>query len=545
MRKSSVFMIMATLSSTCYYLFVTIILSLCPITLCATVVEDLKNLHPPLDFNTTIMTNCLKNPSLRYCMGSSSMDLDEIFKFTIVASHLCNESKNPNCVESFPKIDLRNRPYIAPLYLSFGFFWKYCPLTILSIDLSNNFMKGTFPIELLHCTQIHSLDLSINELSGEIPIKGFSPLTNLTFLNLSYNCFSESELFDSQFFRRFNYSSFIHSGALLDHQRFTLKVVVLLVGFPVFVIFMVICLGWLCFHRPDILPRKLRRSSRFTPAILKAATCGFSSENLVGKSDVVHIYKGVLRDGTRVKIEMYLDDISRDGYRKFVEECKVLSELHHKNLVRVLGWCRSRTFRAIITEWTKEETVEMWLSGSSPPWNHRLKVLMGIVGCMRYLQQEWPQVDYDLNTSSLLFSDNMEPLISRFKVGDQNSNRRKICKFGVLLLEMILNKGVQAEFGGSDNGGFIRYMRSLNLADLQQMIDEKMEVTEASYYNQVKQALSLGLMCIEQSNCDQPSLAVIFNTMARAYKSNLVLPSANHRTFHGDRFKGHVLVQSR
>nr|KYP47938.1 LRR receptor-like serine/threonine-protein kinase GSO1 [Cajanus cajan] len=467
-------------------------------------------------------------------------DLDEIFKFTIVASHLCNESKNPNCVESFPKVDLRNRPNIAPLYLSFGFFWKYCPLTIMSIDLSNNSMKGDFPIDVLHCTQIQSLDLSTNAFSGDIPIQSFSPLINLTFLNLSYNCFSESKLSDSHFFKRFNSSSFLHSGALLDRKRFTLKAVVLLVGFPILVILMVIGLVWLCFQRPDILPRKLQTSMRFTPAILKAATADFSNENLMGMSDVVHIYKGILRDGTEVKIEMYFDDIPRDSYRKFVEECKVLCKLHHKNLVRVMGWCRSRKFRAIITEWTKEENVEMWLSGSGPPWNHRLKVLMGVIECMRYLHEEWPEVDYELNTSSILLSDNMEPLISRFKVVDQNNNRRKIYRVGVFLLEMILNRKVKEEFD-EGHAGFIRYMRTLNPEDLQQKIDERMEVTETNFH-QVKQVLSLGLMCIDQSNNEKPSFAMIFNTIARAYKATLV--SVNHRIFHGEKFKGHVHVQT-
>lgn len=352
------------------------------------------------------------------------MDLDEIFKYTIVASHLCNESKNPNCVETFPKVDLRNRPNIAPLYLSFSFFWKYCPLTILSIDLSNNSMKGGFPIDVLNCTQIHSLDLSFNQLSGDIPIESFSPLTNLTFLNLSYNCFSESELSNSQFFKRFNASSFLHSGAVPDHKRFTVKLIILLVGFPIFVVLMVIFFGWLCFQRPDFLPRAFKRSRRFTPAILKAITSGFSNQNLVGKSDVVHIYKGILRDGTEVKIEMYFDDMSRERYKEFVEECKVLCELDHKNIVRVLGWCRSRKFRAIVTEWTEEENIEMWLSGSAPPWNHRLKVLMGVVECMLYLQEEWPEVDYELKTSSVLVSEYLEPLISRFKVEEQNSSRR-------------------------------------------------------------------------------------------------------------------------
>ncbi|KAL3002847.1 hypothetical protein AAZX31_08G076800 [Glycine max] len=463
-------MIMA-ISST-WYLFLPIILSLCLITLCGTVLEDLKNLHQPPDFNTTIFSKCLKNPSLRYCSSNPMMDLEEIFGFTIVASYLCNEPKNPNCVESFPKVDLRNRPNIAPLYLSFDFFWKYFPLSIISIDLSNNSMKGDFPIDVLHCTQIQSLDLSINAFSGDIPIQSFSPLINLTFLNRSYNCFSESKLSDSQFSKRFNSSSFLHSGALLDQKR------------------------------PDFLPSKLQRSRRFTPAILKAAI----------DECVVHIYKGILRDGTEVKIEMYWDDIPRDSYRKFVEEFNVLSKLHHKNLFRVLGWCRSRKFRSIITEWTREENVEI------------VKVLMRVVECMRYLQDEWPEVDYELNTSSILLSDKMEPLISRFKVGDQNSNRRK----------------VQEQFDGGD-AGFIRYLRTLNPADLQQKIDERMEVTETNFH-QVKQALSIGLMCIDQSNSEKPSLGMIFNTIARGYKASLV--SANHRISHGEKFKGHMHVQT-
>ncbi|KAK7368722.1 hypothetical protein VNO80_10751 [Phaseolus coccineus] len=523
---------MATIFSTCY-LFLPMILSLFPTTLCATVVEDLKNLHQPPGFNSTILSNCLKNPSLRYCSSSPIMDFDEIFKFTIVASHLCNESKNPNCVESFPKVDLRNRPNIAPLYLSFDFFWKYCPFSIMSIDLSNNSMKGGFPTDVFFCTQIHSLDLSINAFSGDIPIQSFSSFTNLTFLNLSYNYFSESKLSDSQFFKRFNSSSFLHSGALLDQKRFTVKAVVLLVFFPILVIFMVICLVWFFFQRPDFLPSKLQRGRRFTPAILKAATDGFSNKYLVGMSDVVHIYKGILRDGTEVKIEMYWDDIPRDSYRRFVEECKVLPKLHHKNLVRVLGWCKSRKFRAIITEWTREENVEMWLSGSGSTWKHRVKVLMGVVECMRYMQKEWPEIDYELDTSSILLSDKMEPLISRFKVGDHNSNQRKIHRFGIFLLEMILNKKVE---GG--DAGFIRNMRNLNHGDLQQMIDERMEVTETNF-EQVKQALSLGLTCIDESNSEKPSLGMILNTVARAYKTSLVLPSANHRTF-----KGHMPVKT-
>jgi hypothetical protein len=119
----------------------------------------------------------------------------------------------------------------------------------------------------------------------------------------------------------------------------------------------------------------------------------------------------------------------------------------------------------------------------------------------------------------------------------------EICKFGVFLLEMILNKRIQEEFDGND-AGFIIYMRTLHHAELQQMIDERMDLNETTLH-QVKQALSLGLMCIDQSNNEYPSLAHIFNVVSKAHKANLVLTSSNHKTFHGDKVKGHKRVQFR
>ncbi|XP_015900678.3 putative leucine-rich repeat receptor-like serine/threonine-protein kinase At2g24130 [Ziziphus jujuba] len=527
---------MASISATLSLFLITISTSLY-ITLSPSVIEDLKNLTPPPDFNSTIQTNCFKTPSLRYC-NSSPMDFDEIFKSTIVASHLCNESKNPNCVETFPKIDLRNRPLLAPLYLSFSFFWKYCPLSILSIDMSNSSLKGNFPVDVLHCTQIQVLDLSLNELSGDVDIVSFSTLTNLTVLNLSCNQFAESRISDSQFFKRFNSSSFIHSGLLPDHKKFKIKFVIFLVGFPIFVILMVGCFGWLCLHRPDFLPRILQTKHRFTPSILKAATNGFSKKNLVLKSEAVDIYKGTLRDGTEVRIEIYRDDISRDDCRKFVEECKVLVQLCHKNLVQVLGWCNNRRLRAIVTEWVEGKNVEMWLAVSNPPWKHRLRLLMEVVEGVCYLEERWPEVGYDLRTNSVLLSNDLEPLISRFKVGDQNSSSRRICKFGVFLLEIIANRRPQDEFKTGE-AGFVEYIRMHYPGNLQKVMDEKMKLTEITF-DQAKQALGLGLMCTDNSRNRQLCFGQIFNIISSVYDS---LPSHDHKGSNTDRGKGHKRVR--
>ncbi|KAF5733613.1 putative ATP binding protein [Tripterygium wilfordii] len=510
---------MASISATFSFLF------FIRLSVYATLVEDLNNLHPPPDFNSTITTNCLNNPSLRYC-NSSPEDLNDIFKSTIVASHLCNESKNPNCVESFPKIDLKNKPKIVPLYLSFNFFWKYCPLTILTIDISNNSMKGSFPLEILQCTQIQVLDLSHNGLTGEVPIQSLFPLNNLTVLNLSYNHFSESKISDAYFFERFNASCVIQSGILPNHRNYTIKAVILLILFPISLILFVGCFGWLCFVRPDYLPRMFQRRHKFTPSMIESITNEFSRRNAVAKGEGVDIYRGSLGDGTEVRIEIYNDGISRDNRRKFVEECKVLVQFCHKNIVQVMGWCDNQRLRAIVTEWTDGETVEMWLSDTAPPWTHRLKVMKGVLDGMCYLEEQWPEVEYDLRTSSVLLSSNVEPLISRFKVGNRSNCAKKIYKVGMFLLEIIANRRPNEDFDEGE-ADFIQHIRRHYPGSLQKVIDERMKLSE-NMVNQAKNGIGLGLMCIDQSSTKHPSLSHIFNMISKAYESCLALPFQHH-----------------
>ncbi|KAL3739384.1 hypothetical protein ACJRO7_020751 [Eucalyptus globulus] len=514
------------------------LLLLLPVILSATVVDDLRNLRPPPDFNSTITGNCLRNPSLRYCGNSRPLGgLDEIFKFTVVASHLCNESRNPNCVESFDKIDLRGRPKIAPLYLSFDFFWKYCPLSIQSIDFSNNSLRGEFPTGVLACAQVRALDFSHNELSGDFPVEMLASLVNLTVLNLSYNHFSECKLSESLVFRRFNSSNFVHSGLIPNKQSFAVKAMFLMIGLPLMVILLVGFMAMLCFRRRNLSLESRQPRHHFTTSMLKVATSGFSRENLEGKSDGVDIYRGILRDGTQARIEIYWSDISTESMRKFVEECEVLVQLRHKNLVRVFGWCNDREMRAIVMEWTDGESLEIWLTERAPQLKHRLTVLVGVMEGMCYLHELWPQVGYDLRTSSIILSRNLEPLISRFEFDSRNSISKNKHKFGVLLLEMITDIGKMEDIEAGE-AGFIEYIRMNFPANLQNLLDERIMICSATI-EQARQVIEIGLACIDHSANEQLKMDWIRLILLRIYRACHANGSPNRGRFSGDRDKRH------
>lgn len=266
---------------------------------------------------------------------------------------------------------------------------------------------------MLRCSQIQSLDLSHNLLVGDVPLAGLASLANLSFLNLSNNRFSECNREGVELFRRFDSSSFIHSGLLPGDHRHGSEItatILLLVGVLVSVLSVVGLIG-----RPLLRQRR----DKFTTAMLRKATNGFS-ETLVRKADGEDVYIGRLRDGAEIEVHVQ----RRKAFRRtFGEECRILAQLRHKNVAKVIGWCDRRDMQAVVTEGVHVRSVEEWLV-VAPPWKQRLKVMMGVMDGICYLDEQWPRVGYDLRTRSVLLREDIEPSICKFKVRNPDSESK-------------------------------------------------------------------------------------------------------------------------
>lgn len=119
----------------------------------------------------------------------------------------------------------------------------------------------------------------------------------------------------------------------------------------------------------------------------------------------------------------------------------------------------------------------------------------------------------------------------------------EIYKFGVFLLELVVNRMSGDEFESGELG-FIDHIRMHYPGNLRKLIDERMKMTENSI-DQVKQVIGIGLMCTDQSSNHQLHLAQISDMIITAYESWNVLDSPTHKRSHGDRGKGHKGIQSR
>lgn len=102
--------------------------------------------------------------------------------------------------------------------------------------------------------------------------------------------------------------------------------------------------------------------SQFTYEELAAATGGFSQVNLLGQGGFGYVHKGILPDGKQVAVKS-LKSGSGQGEREFQAEVEIISRVHHRHLVSLVGYCIAEGQRMLVYEFVPNKTLEFHLHG--------------------------------------------------------------------------------------------------------------------------------------------------------------------------------------
>lgn len=104
--------------------------------------------------------------------------------------------------------------------------------------------------------------------------------------------------------------------------------------------------------------------STFSYEELSAATNGFSRANLLGQGGFGYVHKGVLPNGKEVAVKS-LKTGSGQGEREFQAEVEIISRVHHRYLVSLVGYCIAGEQRMLVYEFVPNNTLEYHLHGKS------------------------------------------------------------------------------------------------------------------------------------------------------------------------------------
>jgi serine/threonine protein kinase len=97
---------------------------------------------------------------------------------------------------------------------------------------------------------------------------------------------------------------------------------------------------------------------------IEKATDKFHASRILGEGGFGLVYSGVLGDGTKVAVKV-LKNRDHQGDREFLAEVEMLSRLHHRNLVKLIGICAEEdSFPCLVYELIPNGSLESHLHGT-------------------------------------------------------------------------------------------------------------------------------------------------------------------------------------
>ncbi|KAJ6395172.1 hypothetical protein OIU77_020435 [Salix suchowensis] len=154
----------------------------------------------------------------------------------------------------------------------------------------------------------------------------------------------------------------------------------------------------------------------FTFKEVVLATDNFNSSTQIGRGGYGKVYRGVLPDKTVVAIKR-AEEGSLQGEREFLTEIKLLSRLHHRNLVSLIGYCAERGEQMLVYEFMPNGTLRDRLSDKEKlNFETRLRIALDSAKGILYLHTEAdpPVFHRDIKASNILLDSKLTAKVADF-----------------------------------------------------------------------------------------------------------------------------------
>ncbi|KAG5525269.1 hypothetical protein RHGRI_031822 [Rhododendron griersonianum] len=437
-----------------------------------------------------------------------------------------------------------------------------------SLDLGENFLSGKIPEQFGALQRLESLNLSHNELSGFIP-SSFDNMLALSSIDISYNKL-EGPIPHIKAFREAPSNSLRGNKGLCGNatslkacqhhgvRRKKEKKLVLLTVLPVFgfLLLSLTALGiFFTFHKKvkstTKEPKQVNNENVFAiwsydgkmvyENVIEA-TENFSAKYCIGEGGYCIVYRAALPNGQVVavkKLHAYSDGDSFNQ-KDFTSEISTLTEIRHRNIVKLYGFCSHPRHLFLVYEFLQGGSLEKVLASKGEAtelnWKKRVDVVESLADALSYMHHDCspPIIHRDISSKNVLFDSEYVAHISdfgtaRFLKPDSSNwtsfagtfgyaapelaytmevnEKCDIYSFGVLTLEVIMGKrpgdlisilssSCSSSSSSSSGHGIL----------LKEVLDQRLSLPTNQVAEQVVVAAKLAFACLNASPMSRPTM---------------------------------------
>ncbi|RLN35442.1 cysteine-rich receptor-like protein kinase 15 [Panicum miliaceum] len=307
------------------------------------------------------------------------------------------------------------------------------------------------------------------------------------------------------------------------------------------------------------------KSTLLSLASLQVATNNFDESNKLGQGGFGAVYKGDL-SGQEVAVKR-LSKGSGQGLEELRNELVLVAKLHHKNLVRLEGFCLEEGEKLLVYEYMPNKSLDTILFDPEEKrrldWRKRFNIIEGVARGLQYLHEDSQKkiVHRDMKASNVLLDADMNPKIGDFGLArlfgqdqtrdvtnrivgtfgymspeyvmrGQYSTKSDVFSFGILVIEIVTGQRNTGQYFYDQNEDIISIVwRHWSEGTIAEMVDDSLgrNYSEA----EVLKCVNIGLLCLQQNPMDRPAMSDVVVMLDGDATSSL--PPAARPTFFLDR----------
>ncbi|GKB16070.1 MDIS1-interacting receptor like kinase 2-like protein [Tanacetum coccineum] len=308
------------------------------------------------------------------------------------------------------------------------------------LNLGINHISGPIPLKITNWKYLEHIDLSKNRMTGVV--KTLKACTKLKYVDLSSNNFVGEALRQQDFF----YLNFLNQSenhlttmvptdppnTALSNRLFHHLIIIL----PVIVGICFLLLGCVCCHRHKATKDKIelqtirhgdvRSILNYDGTIAYkdfiSATEDFDLKYRIGTGGYGSVYEAKLPNGKIFALKkLHRFEAEQPTINQsFENEVQVLTNLRHKNIVKLYGFCLHNNYNFLVYEYMEKGSLFCALRDDELAvkldWMKRVNILKDVAHALAYMHHDCnpPIVHRDVSSNNILLNSELEGFVADF-----------------------------------------------------------------------------------------------------------------------------------